>query len=228
VTKRDEFYRHVASTRLPCIELVVALRAQLLPHKSIALAEAKEIAIRNHKRPLELNQQQLNDQIVEAVSEQLLADAQTITDIAQGFTLSDKGEKVELGPEDRLEHGWMAVRMPDGGQRLVLVEIAALTDIERTCIICRKSCRKRCGRCNVAFYCSNECQTKDWKQNNHGSNCNPSHKTALHELRTILAHDFQPIVITCPPPPPPTSTKHHKNPSRNKPKIYHKQTPPPA
>lgn len=267
ITKRDEFYRHIASTQLPCIELVVALRAHLLPHRSISFDQAKNIAIQlqthsaaanTNKNPATTGKDEqkkedvdssggggggvkLDEQVLNAVADQLVIDAEVLTDIAKGVGYPDPPpqpsstaaaaaagsgdvKKVELAAIDRLEYGWMAVRMMDGGQRLVLVEIAALKDVTRPCSVCRKgSCTARCGQCNAAFYCSAACQTKHWDMNDgpaHRDECNPAHKTALQELRMILTQDFQPIVITCPPPPQHNNNRNHASKRSNRrPKI---------
>lgn len=155
---------------------------------SIGADDAKDLAknalTRKSKAP------QLDEQALISVTEQLLWDAETLCDIAKK---SDKMEK-----EDWLDYGWMAVRMLDGGQKLMLVEIDALRDVQRECAGCRKPTSKRCARCNAEFYCSTDCQKAQW-HNRHKAQCNPQHKIALEELRTILAADFQPIVITAPP-----------------------------
>lgn len=248
VAKRQEFYRHVASTYLPSVELVLALRAQLLPHRNISPEDARDIAVRTHKQnsPLPLQtppspqpiplagesgpnlqpaavqtrglpqgtvdqksaatpgekDNGLEEEVIQAVATQLIDDAETLTDIANGVQKngapSSPEEKVALSEADRIDHGWMAVQMLDGGQRLVLIEIAAMKDVQRKCMVCHKLCSKRCGRCNSTFYCSTHCQSQDWK-NVHQNTCNTLHKSALEELRLILVQDFQPIVITCPP-----------------------------
>lgn len=213
VTKRNEFYRHIASTRLPSIDLVLSLRSQLLIHRSMSLEEAKDVAIKNQTR--HADQKQLEDDVILAVAEQLVADAETLIDIAKGIgRVDDDGhdgssfKKIELSESDKLEYGWMAVQMLDGGQRLVLVEISALL-FKKSCDGCfKKQTHKRCGRCLTKFYCSTDCQKNGWEQ--HKSECKQECKMVIQELLTILAHDFQPIVITCPPPPPPArrTTKH--------------------
>lgn len=39
----------------------------------------------------------------------------------------------------------------------------------RHCGSCNKEAEKKCSRCEVAFYCSRECQIKDW--GNHKEKC---------------------------------------------------------
>lgn len=53
--------------------------------------------------------------------------------------------------------------------------------MERTCAVCDKAAKSRCGRCKTTAYCSKECQNKDWRE--HKQRCvksestfdNPSH-----------------------------------------------------
>ncbi len=33
----------------------------------------------------------------------------------------------------------------------------------KSCFVCENQTSKTCSKCNLAFYCSKECQTKDWK-----------------------------------------------------------------
>ena len=200
--KRAEFYRHIASTKLPSIQLVLRLRSHLFAKHTISAADAKEIISqvnnKNTQKVSQLDQVHQVDQakvaqlgqVEVALVEQLLSDAATLTDIAK--------RAPHVPKEDWIDHGWIAVRMLDGGQRLVLIEIDALRDVQRPCTICEKKCSKRCGRCNAEFYCSSQCQKNDW-QTKHQKLCNPKHKLAIEELRTILTLDFQPIVITAPP-----------------------------
>lgn len=249
--KRNEFYRHIASTRLPSIDLVLALRAHLLVARSLSLEDAKEIAKTTQTRQHDNSSQQLADDVITAVAQQLVADSEAIADIATGAGLDlgpdpaatpatttttpaeptpdaktnakgtnvdakedhvnaggagAKGGKVRLGAEDRLQYGWLAVQALDGGQRLVLVEIAGIKDAAKPCAVCKKSCTKRCASCNVAFYCSGDCQSAHW-QSEHKEKCVAAHKAAMIEIRTILAKDFHPIVITCPPPQNPSPPK---------------------
>ena len=51
------------------------------------------------------------------------------------------------------------------------------------CSVCLKEGAKRCSRCKVQFYCSKECQQKDWK--NHKNVCNE-----LHQRSVGLAQDI--------------------------------------
>ena len=39
---------------------------------------------------------------------------------------------------------------------------------------CTKAGTLRCSKCKKVFYCSKECQRKDWKNNNHARICKPS------------------------------------------------------
>lgn len=39
----------------------------------------------------------------------------------------------------------------------------------RHCGSCNKEAEKKCSRCEVAFYCSRDCQIKDWE--NHKEKC---------------------------------------------------------
>lgn len=34
---------------------------------------------------------------------------------------------------------------------------------KRVCFHCKKNCRKKCGKCGIAKYCSKECQVAGWK-----------------------------------------------------------------
>ena len=209
VPKRDEFYRHIASTHLPCIELVVALRAHLLPNRSISKQEALNIAIQTQVRtPTSVMAKdeekaegaaaaaaaaaRLDEQVLNAVADQLMMDAEVLTDIAKGVGVAasneaelDDSKKVPLPLSDRIDHGWWAVRMLDGGQRLVLVEIAVFKDITKPCTVCGQGkCSARCGRCNTTFYCSSDCQTKHWTLT-HNQQCKPD--TRPHSMNSVLS-----------------------------------------
>ena len=37
---------------------------------------------------------------------------------------------------------------------------------------------QRCGACKVAYYCSSQCQKKDWHQGGHRLYCTPSKSAA--------------------------------------------------
>jgi hypothetical protein len=102
---------------------------------------------------------------------------------------------------------WVMLRMPDGGMRLVLVELGALRE-DHPCAVCRKPCSMQCQDCRVAFYCSATCQSAAWSA--HQIVCTPSLRAAGQELRDILSREFRPLVISLSAidqqarPPPPT------------------------
>eukprot|EP00184_Porphyridium_aerugineum_P001856 CAMPEP_0184698702 /NCGR_PEP_ID=MMETSP0313-20130426/5222_1 /TAXON_ID=2792 /ORGANISM="Porphyridium aerugineum, Strain SAG 1380-2" /LENGTH=479 /DNA_ID=CAMNT_0027157673 /DNA_START=33 /DNA_END=1472 /DNA_ORIENTATION=+ len=55
-------------------------------------------------------------------------------------------------------------------------DIDAFADIEYRCAACGKEYEEgahvfRCSGCKLVYYCSDECQRKDWKDNNHKSEC---------------------------------------------------------
>mmetsp|Transcript_23669 Transcript_23669/g.65707 ORF Transcript_23669/g.65707 Transcript_23669/m.65707 type:complete len:140 (-) Transcript_23669:1046-1465(-) len=52
--------------------------------------------------------------------------------------------------------------------------------VKRKCQACQKEASKKCSRCNLAWYCSVECQKKDWKK--HRSVCNSEFQSNQYEL----------------------------------------------
>jgi hypothetical protein len=79
-----------------------------------------------------------------------------------------------------------------------LVEHKDLKDlVERECVICSKTDTKtftlqQCSGCNVYCYCSEECQTKHWKEYKHRNECkqvhtlNKYHKPYAKEIRDAV------------------------------------------
>jgi hypothetical protein len=191
--KRKALYKHIASSQIPTVELVIALRNHLLVHRHLSDSTAKSIVVAHQPDPT------VSKEVLDAVSNEMLQETETLIDIAKGIgydtdtkqTDDSNSKKVALSSEDKLDYGWLAV-----DKRLVLIEIGAFKDIERPCAFCKKNkASKRCSRCHVEFYCDKTCQTNHWDQ--HKLQCNPTHKQTLQELRTCLTQDFLPIVITC-------------------------------
>ena len=57
----------------------------------------------------------------------------------------------------------------------------ATTKSTTTCRVCQKpNATKRCSRCNIVWYCSPECQKKDWKT--HKPVCNSEYQSNQYEL----------------------------------------------
>ena len=48
-----------------------------------------------------------------------------------------------------------------------------LSDLSSTCRVCGKRGEryKQCSRCTCVYYCSVDCQRKDWKENGHKEEC---------------------------------------------------------
>src|ERR1700753_1536371 len=44
--------------------------------------------------------------------------------------------------------------------------------------ICKKSLIRRCSKCKAAYYCSEDCQKKDWQDGHHQRTCGP-HRNVL-------------------------------------------------
>lgn len=62
----------------------------------------------------------------------------------------------------------------------------------RCCDCCGRDCDessvlRRCSRCELVWYCSKSCQTKDWKQNGHSNVCRE--KGDMRHARSHAAHD---------------------------------------
>ena len=53
----------------------------------------------------------------------------------------------------------------------VIIEI--LSDLSSKCRVCSKQGEryKQCSRCTCVYYCSVDCQRKDWKENGHKEEC---------------------------------------------------------
>jgi len=62
--------------------------------------------------------------------------------------------------------------------------IGKRNEVKDICRYCNKTGDdfKRCGRCKTAFYCSRECQTKDWKV--HKKSCTPMDKSMSKAKKT--------------------------------------------
>ena len=56
--------------------------------------------------------------------------------------------------------------------------------LTKRCRFCGNPCSKRCSRCKVAFYCSNECHESDWV--NHSKMC----ESYQHRLEQLTQNDF--------------------------------------
>lgn len=50
---------------------------------------------------------------------------------------------------------------------------------DKTCDVCQASAQQSCSSCHASFYCSRECQKRDWK--NHKSNC-ISYSVEIHPV----------------------------------------------
>jgi len=51
---------------------------------------------------------------------------------------------------------------------------------KRTCQVCGKESIKKCSRCNLAWYCSPDCQRKHWKE--HKPVCNSEYQSHQYEI----------------------------------------------
>ena len=59
----------------------------------------------------------------------------------------------------------------DEGQKKAIAEI--LSALSSMCRVCGKKGEryKQCSRCTCVYYCSVDCQRKDWKENGHKEEC---------------------------------------------------------
>ena len=46
--------------------------------------------------------------------------------------------------------------------------------MKHDCKVCGKEAHDRCSRCLCVYYCTKECQMKDWKEGGHKSSCKPA------------------------------------------------------